>query len=242
MANTITIEDAVARMVNMGDIPLGCPLLEYLNQLVTEAEDNYEKAKAQKLSSQELELLDLCVKANTSKYEFATLVMRHIEWELDTPPKTSLLKVSPDTGNTKKLDMASVAEWASFHYLIARFDYEELVNKSREIPITNSEKAAERIAGNGLNPKSITRLYVSLAYMLEEFIAVKQANTKHFGTVENINVDSVAEPLRLRALNFKGAAPKKNVESEEHAQFYSKESFRSTIEIAIAMKKMFGKN
>ena len=71
---------------------------------------------------------------------------------------------------------------------------------------------------------------------------MKQANTKLFGSVENINVDSVAEPLRLRALNFKGADPKRSLDGEEYAQFYSKESLRSTIEVAIAMKKLFGKN
>jgi hypothetical protein len=242
MANTITIEDAVARMVNVGEIPLGVSLIDYLDAMVSDAEDKLDEAKEHKLSSQEIELLELCVKANEVKFTFATLLKQHIEWELATPPKTSVFKISTDSVNIRQLELSSVAEWAFINYGIDRFDYEELSNKSRELPITKSDMLAETIAKKGLTSKLATRLYISLAYLLEEFVSMKQVNTKLFGSVENINVDSVAEPLRLRALNFKGADPKRSLDGEEYAQFYSKESLRSTIEVAIAMKKLFGKN
>jgi hypothetical protein len=242
MANTITIEDAVARMVNVGEIPLGVSLIDYLDAMVSAAEDKLDEAKEHKLSSQEIELLELCVKANEVKFTFATLLKQHIEWELATPPKTSVFKISTDSVNIRQLELSSVAEWAFINYGIDRFDYEELSNKSRELPITKSDMLAETIAKKGLTSKLATRLYISLAYLLEEFVSMKQVNTKLFGSVENINVDSVAEPLRLRALNFKGADPKRSLDGEEYAQFYSKESLRSTIEVAIAMKKLFGKN
>ena len=242
MANTITIEDAVARMVNVGKIPMGVPLLDYLDAIVSDAENKLEEAKEQEVSNQEVQLLERCINAGTARYTFAGELLKHIEWELDTSPKTSVLKVSPESGNTMQLELSSVAEWASVYYGIDRFDYEELSNQSRELPNTNTEKFAEIIAKDGLSKKLATRLYISLAYLLEEFVAMKQTNTKLFGSVENINVDSVAEPLRLRALNFKGADPKRSLDGEEYAQFYSKESLRSTIEVAIAMKKLFGKN
>ena len=163
---------------------------------------------------------------------------------MDIFSNTTILKRQPNSSGTEKLEINSVAEWASTHYGIDRFDYEELNNESTELPITESERMATKIAEKkiSLTSKVATRLYISLAYLLEEFIHTKQTNSKLFGTVENIKVDSVAELLRLRALSFKGAAPKKNPENEEYAQFYSKETFRSTIEIAIAMKKLFGKN
>jgi hypothetical protein len=242
MANTITIEDAVARMVNVGKIPMGVSLLDYLDAIVSDAENKLEEAKEQELPHQEVQLLEKWVNTSTCRYTFAGELIAHIEWELATPLKTSVLKVSPESGNTMQLELSSVAEWASVYYGIDRFDYEELSNQSRELPNTNTEKFAEIIAKDGLSKKLATRLYISLAYLLEEFVAMKQTNTKLFGSVENINVDSVAEPLRLRALNFKGADPKKSLDGEEYAQFYSKESFRSTIEVAIAMKKLFGKN
>ena len=242
MANTITIEDAVARMVNVGKIPMGVSLLDYLDAIVNDAENKLEEAREQELPHQEVQLLERCINAGTARYTLAGELLKHIQWELDTPPKSSVLKVSPESGNTMQLELSSVAEWASVNYGIDRFDYEELSNQNRELPNTNAEKSAEKVAKDGLSKKLATRLYISLAYLLEEFVAMKQTNTKLFGSVENINVDSVAEPLRLRALNFKGADPKKSLDGEEYAQFYSKESFRSTIEVAIAMKKLFGKN
>ena len=242
MANTITIEDAVARMVNVGKIPMGVSLLDYLTAIVRDAENKLEEAREQELPHQEVQLLERCINAGTARYTLAGELLKHIQWELDTPPKSSVLKVSPESGNTMQLELSSVAEWASVNYGIDRFDYEELSNQNRELPNTNAEKSAEKVAKDGLSKKLATRLYISLAYLLEEFVAMKQTNTKLFGSVENINVDSVAEPLRLRALNFKGADPKKSLDGEEYAQFYSKESFRSTIEVAIAMKKLFGKN
>ena len=242
MANTITIEDAVARMVNVGKIPMGVSLLDHLDAIVSDAENKLEEAGEQELSSQQIELLGLCVKNNARKYTFAGELLKHIQWELDTPPKTSVLKVSPESGNTIQLELSSVTEWASVNYGIDRFDYEELSNQNRELPNTNAETSAEKVAKDGLSEKLATRLYISLAYLLEEFVSMKQADTKLFGSVENINVDSLAEPLRLRALNFKGAWLKKSLDGEEYAKFYSKESFRSTIEVAIAMKKLFGKN
>ncbi len=242
MANTITIEDAVARMVNVGKIPMGVSLLDYLDAIVNDAENKLEEAREQELPHQEVQLLERCINAGTARYTLAGELLKHIQWELETPPKSSVLKVSPESGNTMQLELSSVAEWASVNYGIDRFDYEELSNQNRELPNTNAEKSAEKVAKDGLSKKLATRLYISLAYLLEEFVAMKQTNTKLFGSVENINVDSVAEPLRLRALNFKGADPKKSLDGEEYAQFYSKESFRSTIEVAIAMKKLFGKN
>lgn len=242
MANTITIEDAVARMVNVGKIPMGVSLLDYLTAIVRDAENKLEEAREQELPHQEVQLLERCINAGTARYTFAGELMNHIKWELGTPPKSSVLKLSPESGNTMQLELSSVAEWACINYGIDRFDYEELSNQSRELSITRSEKKAEIIAKDGLSEKLATRLYISLAYLLEEFVSMKQADTKLFGSVENINVDSLAEPLRLRALNFKGAWLKKSLDGEEYAKFYSKESFRSTIEVAIAMKKLFGKN
>ena len=166
MANTITIEDAVARMVNVGEIPLGVSLIDYLDAMVSAAEDKLDEAKEHKLSSQEIELLELCVKANEVKFTFATLLKQHIEWELATPPKTSVFKISTDSVNIRQLELSSVAEWAFINYGIDRFDYEELSNKSRELPITKSDMLAETIAKKGLTSKLATRLYISLAYLL----------------------------------------------------------------------------
>ena len=150
MANTITIEDAVARMVNVGKIPMGVSLLDYLDAIVNDAENKLEEAREQELPHQEVQLLERCINAGTARYTLAGELLKHIQWELETPPKSSVLKVSPESGNTMQLELSSVAEWASVNYGIDRFDYEELSNQNRELPNTNAEKSAEKVAKDGL--------------------------------------------------------------------------------------------
>ena len=177
MANTITIEDAVARMVNVGKIPMGVSLLDHLDDIVKIAENKLEEAGEQELSSQQIELLGLCVKNNARKYTFAGELLKHIQWELDTPPKPSVLKVSPESGNTIQLELSSVTEWASVNYGIDRFDYEELSNQSRELPNTNTEKLAEKVAKEGLTAVLAKRLYITFALALEELVSSKKNQT-----------------------------------------------------------------
>ena len=226
MISTITIEDAVARMINVGEIPIGISLIDYLDAIVKEAEDKFDVAKARELPSKELDLLDLCIKANTAKFTFAENLIRHIEWELDTPSHISILKVSTDSGKTRQLVLSSVAEWASAHYYIDRFDYEELTNKSIELPTTKSEKLAINIAKDGLSAVLAKRLYITFALALEELVSSKK-NSIGFGTADDINVAQTANVL------FDRATKPKN---------YDTEILKSRIEVAIAMKKMFGKN
>ena len=227
MANTITIEDAVARMVNVGEIPVGVSLMEHLAAIAQKAEDDRDDAIEQQLPSKERELLEFCVKANEAKYTLAGILELHIKWELDTPSKISLLKISPDSGNTIQLEMASVADWALVNYGIERFDYEELSNQSRELPTTRSDKRAETIAKEkGLTPTLAKRLYITLALALEELVSSKE-NTVGFGTADDINVSQIAELLCVRG------AFRKN---------YDTEILKTRIEEAISMKKLFGKN
>jgi hypothetical protein len=226
MANTITIEDAVARMVNVGKIPIGVSLLDHLDDIVKIAENKLEIARELGVSNQEVQLLERCINAGTARYTFAGELMNHIKWELDTPPKSSVLKVSPESGNTKQLELSSVTEWASVNYGIDRFDYEELSNQSRELPNTNAEKSAEKVAKEGLTAVLAKRLYITFALALEELVSSKK-NPTGFGTADDINVAQTAESLYARTTSPKN---------------YDIEILKSRIEIAIAMKKLFGKN
>jgi hypothetical protein len=226
MANTITIQDAVARMVNVGKIPMGVSLIKHLDDIVSDAEKKLEIARELGVSNQEVQLLERCINAGTARYTFAGELMKHIEWELDTPPKPSVLKVSSESGNTKQLELSSVAEWARVNYGIERFDYEELSNQSRELPNTNTEKLAEKVAKEGLTAVLAKRLYITFALALEELVSSKK-NPTGFGTADDINVAQTAESLYARTTNPKN---------------YDTEILKSRIEVAIAMKKMFGKN
>jgi hypothetical protein len=70
------------------------------------------------------------------------------------------------------------------------------------------------------------RLYITFALALEELVASKK-NPTGFGTADDINVAQTAESLYARTTNPKN---------------YDIEILKSRIEVAIAMKKQFGKN
>jgi hypothetical protein len=205
---------------------MGVSLLDYLDAIVNDAENKLEEAREQELPHQEVQLLERCINAGTARYTFAGELKAHIEWELATPLKTSVLKVSPESGNTEQLELSSVTEWARVHYGIDRFDYEELSNQSRELPNTNAEKSAEKVAKEGLTAVLAKRLYITFALALEELVASKK-NPTGFGTADDINVAQTAESLYARTTNPKN---------------YDIEILKSRIEVAIAMKKQFGKN
>ena len=226
MAGYITIEDAVARMVNVGIVPIGVSLLDYLNAIVGDAEDKLEEAKQRNLPSQELDLFELCVKANNNRYEFAVRLKQHIEWELETSLTPVILKRAPVPNNTEKLEIRSVVAWAMMHYGIDRFDYEELTSEAQETPVTTSEKEAVKIAKKGLSSILAQRLYITFALAIEELVSSKK-NPVGFGSVDKINVDQTANLLSSRAGITKN---------------FDTEILKNRIEVAIAMKKLYGKN
>ncbi len=61
LPSSITIEEAVARMVNVSNIPKESNLIDYLATWAFNAETEYEEAKKNGLPSKELELIELRV-------------------------------------------------------------------------------------------------------------------------------------------------------------------------------------
>lgn len=247
MSNAITIEEAVARMVNVSHIPIETDLIEFLNACAGNAENEYDKAKKDGLPDVQLELLQLRINACDLRYKLAKTIKQHMEWELQSPPKIAFLKRSSDTSVLARLELESVAEWADYHYGIGRLDYEELGNAARETPMTGAEKEAIKISEEGLSPKVIQRLFITFAYLVEAFVDAKK-NPVGFGTPDNPIVLQVAETLHQRAVEFHhGAAKSKETEAKKNiivdkVKNFDIETLKGRIEIARAMKKLFGKN
>jgi hypothetical protein len=228
MSNAITIESAVARMVNIESIPAGSNLMDYLDKLASEAEDDYEKAKNDGLNHEELQMLELCVQASDLRYKLAGTLKLHMEWELETASKSAILKPSSDISNEKTVELDSVDQWAKFFYRIGRFNFEELNNAAREKPTNQAEINAIEINKKGLSGALATRLYITFAYLLEGFVEAKNA-PKEFGTPQKIKVSKVADYLLALVRKFR-----------KSDQFYNVEILKDRIEISLAMKRLFG--
>ena len=239
MSNSITIEEAVARMVNFENIPDGISLIDSLDLCVRIAEDDLDEAKANKLPSKQIDLFKYRVKACNARFELAGYLKLLIEWELDTSLDNSCLKLSPDSSSTTRLEVDSMAEWAGDKFEIGRFGYEELKEEHKELknelqgelPKKAAENEACRIADEGLSGDLAKQLYNLSAFLLEEYVKIKLEKDKDYGSVDEPNKSKLAEELAQAASTSKG-----------ERRGYGKETLKTRIENALAMKELFVKD
>jgi hypothetical protein len=229
MSNSITIEEAVARMVNVEYIPSGVALIDFLDATVSQAEEKLADAKENNMSSEQIKLLQSRFDAAENRFKLAGELIYQIEWELDRPGYSSLLKKASESSSIVRLEVDSVGDWAAQHYAFGRLDYEELKDTFTEKPVKNAEKEATKIARVGLTAKLAMRWLILFAHVLEALVEAKK-NPTGFGTPENINILQNAESLRCRIVKFKN-----------NEKFFDIEIIKSRLETAIAMKKLFGK-
>ena len=224
MSNSITIEEAVARMVNIGNIPTGVSLIDYLDSLATQAEDQLADAKENKLPYEHIQLLERRFNAAVARYKFAGELKLHLEWELETPGYQSILRLANKSSNINLLELDSVSEWASEHYNISRIGYEELYDSVRAIPNTPTEQAAKTIAEIGLTSVLAKNYCVTFGYLIAQLAEIKGGK---YGTPDKPNVNAIAESIATLTDNDK-------------IKRQSLESIKTRIENALAMKKLFG--
>jgi len=120
--SSITIEEAVSRMVNMDYIPTGFSLIEMTEAFLEEAEVDYHNAKVDRASPEELKIFALRVDVCHSRRLLAIRLLEHIKQELANP-KTSSLIISPESTSSARLDLKSVADWSEEKYGISIPDW-----------------------------------------------------------------------------------------------------------------------
>jgi len=226
MEKSITLNEAVARLMNINFITHDTDLFEYLENLVVEAENNLADA----IDNEEpIEDYELIIKAANHRYQLAHCFKDHLLAELERSPEKSILKKSEQTSSMTHITVESLLNWASRHYQMGRLDYEELNDDLIELPTKCVEHEAVKIAEEGMTGKVALRLYILFAHLLELFIKAKQ-NKTGFGTPDAINVTQTAEVLHQSIAINRG-----------NDRFYNLEIIKSRVEIAIAMKRLFGK-
>ena len=120
--SSITIEEAVSRMVNMDYIPTGFSLIEMTEAFLEEAEVDYHNAKVDRASPEELKIFALRVDVCHSRRLLAISLLDHIKQELANP-KTSSLIISPENTSSTRLELKSVANWSEEKYGISIPDW-----------------------------------------------------------------------------------------------------------------------
>lgn len=224
MSNSLTIDEAVARMLNIDELPPDVEIVDYLDAIADQADTDLENAK---LKQESTETFEHCLKAAELRYQLAQHYKNHLLAELDRPSGTSLIKKSDKSSRIPHIELKSLEEWASRYYCIGRLDYEELKDRMLKKPITNKEIKAAKIAKTNLPGNGAKRLYILFAHSLALYVKAAQ-NKIGLGTPDAINVSQVAETLRQSVLEHSGNDTK-----------FSVETIKTEIEIAIAMKNLF---
>lgn len=229
LPSSLTIEEAVAWMINLDFIPTGFTLLEMMTAFQEKAEVEFHNAKLDYLPKNELDTLKLRVDVCKAKYSLAKALLNHIEQDI-TNLDESVLVLSQDVSSRKRLTIDSVVRWAFEEYQIEIPNWfgiefstlSAVPEKPRVIPqVQNNE---------GLSPKKAEGLYTTFAFLLEAFLNSK-AGAKLFGTPDKPNINRIAEHLENLAV-IPGEA--KNGQSVE--------AIKDRIEAAIRIKEGFLKN
>ncbi|MFH1218151.1 MAG: hypothetical protein V1706_16780 [Pseudomonadota bacterium] len=113
--SSITIEEAVAEMVNMDYIPAGFTLLEMIAAFQEEAEANYENAQIDRLPEDQITPLKIRMESCRARHTLAHLLMESLQYEVDNP-KDSMIVLSNDSSSKQRLTLTSVSDWAADRY------------------------------------------------------------------------------------------------------------------------------
>ena len=109
---TITIDKAVARMINL-DIPLdGIPLLDMTEAIWADAEGELEKARTNNASKENLTMLRLLVKSCEARH----LLAHNLLDALEAAVKISKVKIVDGSESDPLIDVSSLSDWAEEHF------------------------------------------------------------------------------------------------------------------------------
>lgn len=119
---SVTIEEAVARLVNLDYIPTGFTLLEMTAAFLEEAEVEYENARIEHLPQTKLTVLETRLAICRARDELARRLFESLSSELDDRDSTMLVVAEGLAGQTR-LKLESVADWAAEEYGIGLPDW-----------------------------------------------------------------------------------------------------------------------
>jgi hypothetical protein len=113
--SSITVEEAVARMVNMDYIPTGFTLLDMTAAFQEEAEVEYENAIIDRLHEDIIATLKIRMDSCKARHELAQLLLDSLQYEVKNP-EGSMIFLAADSTSQQRLTLESVSDWAADRY------------------------------------------------------------------------------------------------------------------------------
>jgi hypothetical protein len=112
---SVTVEEAVAYMVNMDYIPTDFTLLEMLEAFSKEAEAEYENAFIDQLPVDQIKALKTRADSCNSRYNLAFLLLESLQYEIGHP-ENSLIVLAEESSSKRRLTFESLSDWAADKY------------------------------------------------------------------------------------------------------------------------------
>lgn len=112
--SSLTVEEAVAMMINLESIPNGMTVDSYLKDILEDSEIAHHEAERKGISENEVEMLERRKTVCRNRHNLAIAINKSLSHEVaNTLNDTdSILKKSSDSGITIKLTIESVREWS----------------------------------------------------------------------------------------------------------------------------------
>lgn len=174
MPLTVTVEDAVARMVNMDYIPDGFSLIEMTAAFLEEAEVEHYNAKINHLPADQIAALQIRMDACKARHSLTQLLLDAIRNEIGNP-EGQIVKVSDDSNTEQHITFESLTSWASdfgigslgWAYSDANTDNTAIAKKVRWEDVTIKIYADYRIAyfSEQTGPKGIEKTFRDIGLM-----------------------------------------------------------------------------
>jgi hypothetical protein len=115
LPSSITIEEAVAFMVNMDYIPTGFTLEDMLSAFEEEAETEYENALSEHLSNEKIATLKIRLDACVARHSLALLLLQDLRNEISNPHDSDII-LSNEKTSVPRYTLESISDWVADRY------------------------------------------------------------------------------------------------------------------------------
>ena len=127
--STVTVDEAVARMVNMEYIPEGFTLTDMTSAFLEEAEVEYENARIEHLPEDQLAILKNRFETCAARHSLTLLLQKELLREFENPTDFNVI-ISGDSSIEPRVALSSVSNWAADRYGISVSEVPNILNPS----------------------------------------------------------------------------------------------------------------
>lgn len=214
LPTSITINEAVARMVRMDYIPDGYSLLEILDALSEKAEVEFDDAIIDELGVDVVKDCKNRFHVCRSRLKLAENIINDIQADL-SDTNEGILEKSKDSLSETRLVPSSVAKWSSDRYGIELPEW-ETKRRENKLPLNISLSSSDTVSRHLDHPakaqstKSSNSFYVTFAFLVEALAEENDIFLKPSGP----NVKKIADHLETLATDANGGLELENQGSE----------------------------